>query len=168
MLHGFGAKQPRDFTTSIMVGRQTRQAGGRPALLEILFIALIFSTIGTLVQGYSFGQVNHLEQLPAVFRGLDPNFAADDFFINLNATFSPRRYYSAFLFAASGLLGLAAAFFFLTILAHAFVVLVTLIVAGKMFPGSRLAVLLAGALVVSIDGAKIGAGALRRGDRDLF
>ena len=148
-----------------MVGLQTRQTGRLPAVVEILLIALIFSTIGTLVQGYSFGQENHLALLPAVFRGLDPNFAADDYFVNLNSTFSPRLYYSRLLIAAADLLGIPAAFFLLTILAHSFVVLVTFFVAGKMFPGSRLTILLAGALVVSIEGAKIGgAGDLINGE----
>ena len=56
--------------------------------------AVLFGLLTAVLSNYRYGLSDQAEQLPAVFRIMDPSYLANDFFVNAAAEFGPRFYYS--------------------------------------------------------------------------
>ena len=56
--------------------------------------AILFGLITAVLSGYRYGLWDHAEQLPVIFRIMDPGYLGNDFFVNVASEFGPRFYYS--------------------------------------------------------------------------
>src|SRR5215831_6145795 len=83
------------------IGVASSRSGGAVRLwpIEAVIFCLIAATLAPLVMGYSFGEDDQIEQLPLLYRALDPSYCVNDFFLNASGEFNPRIYYSWFLAA---------------------------------------------------------------------
>ena len=68
----------------------------------LTLFAILFGLITAVLSGYRYGLWDHAEQLPVIFRIMDPGYLGNDFFVNVASEFGPRFYYShALAFAAA-------------------------------------------------------------------
>ncbi len=138
-------------------GAAPSQGGLRPA--AVVAFALVVGVAGTFLNQYRYGFVNHLEQLPAVFRELDPTVMPTDYTVNELAEFGPRFYYKMLLASAARVAPLPLVYLVFTCLAHTATVLVTYLAALRLFARSNVAALLAATLVMAVSSIGIGGAA---------
>lgn len=62
-------------------------------LLDVILFALLVSSILT-ISNFRFGNGNHTEQLPMIYRAIDDNYLVNDHFVNASEEYGPRWHYS--------------------------------------------------------------------------
>jgi hypothetical protein len=124
--------------------------------LDIIVFAAVAAALAMAIRGYAFGVSDHEEQLPMVYRAMDPSYLPKDFFVNASDGFGPRYYYVHLLAALGSVFPLAAMFLILEWLSLAGIALVTYVATRRLFDGSALAGMLAATMALSLEGCKIG------------
>jgi hypothetical protein len=115
--------------------------------------------LSVFLHGYRFGFGNHISELPIVLRSLDADYLANDFYVNASSHFGPRFYFSKLLAGLSQVLPLPWLYLVLTCLGSSAIVLSACVASWKIFGHSRLAALLGGTLVTSVQSIEIGSAA---------
>ena len=134
---------------------------GRLTTGDIVLFSLLAGTAVTFIHGYYYGLNNHIEQLPQIFRVLDPSYITNDFEVNATAGYGPRAFYVYFMAWLGKVVPLPALFLVLTCLQNAAVAFVTALVARRL-SGSNFAALFAASLAMSVESIHLGeAGYLR-------
>jgi hypothetical protein len=122
---------------------------------DLVLFALAAGMISTFAHGYYYGFVNHLEQLPLIFRAMDPAYLANDFTTNATSGYGPRIYYTCLLALLGRAVPLPVLFLLLTVLQNAAVAFVTALVGRRLFKSDAAA--FAGvALVMSVNATDLG------------
>jgi len=88
-------------------------------------VVSVFLGILTTLLHYSFGNFDHIEQLPIIYRTLDPDYLTQDFFVNSNAGFSPRYYYTKVVSFFGSFMGIPLFFLIGTLLSNSAISLLT-------------------------------------------
>jgi hypothetical protein len=135
-----------------------RADSGRAPVSRVnpVFFCLLLSTLVILFGGYAYGTRDHIEQLPMVFRHLDPSYCTNDFFVNASMDFGPRFYYVRFLSLLGSFLNLPMVFLALTWLCNFGIALVTYSAAKRFFEDSDLVAMVACTLVMGAPGITLG------------
>ena len=108
-----------------------------------IWVSVIFGTLTTLFS-YSFGNFDHIEQLPILYRTLDSNHLINDFFVNANQGFSPRFYYSQVISLFSAIGGIPIVFFIGTLLSNALIAILSYLSAQELFNSKEAGTIAAG------------------------
>ncbi len=119
------------------------------AVLPLLAFCLAAGLLATL-WGYNYTLGNAEEQLPFIFRAMDPSYLANDFFTNTYAQYGPRTIFSEFVAFFTRLLPLTAVLFSLTFLANSAIAYLSALIAGHFFKRSKFSMFLAAAAVLSL------------------
>lgn len=130
------------------IREQEGLADGRPinSRLLLLSYSLLFALVAATLSGYHYGLSDHAEQLPIIFRALDPGYLSNDFFVNSASGFGPRSYYSRILAFVAGYVPLDAAMAVIWLFCFVAVIVVTAF-AAKDITGSVLGGTIAALLV---------------------
>ena len=120
----------------------------------ILFSAL--AGLASTMIGYSFGNIDHLEQIPLVLRALDPEYLQNDFFVNVASQFGPRYFYSHILAAFVQFLPITYVFFVLTLLSNALIAIISAFFSMDVLRGSRLGAMLSVCAVMTLQTFSVG------------
>jgi len=118
---------------------------------DVVLFCVLAGILGTFAGGYMFGEFNQVEHLPMVFRIMDADYLAQDFFVNATAGVNPRFYYVWLLAQAGHWIPLPALFVVLTCLANGLIVAVTWRVARQMSGRSDVAAVLACSMVIAVN-----------------
>lgn len=110
--------------------------------------SVLFGTLAAVVSGYVFGSADHAEQLPIVFRIMDPGYLVNDFQTNAAVGFGPRFYFTHAMAALGSLIPLPIAYAALYLLIYIAVTAITAF-AARDITGSTIAALIAATLVAS-------------------
>ena len=110
--------------------------------------SVLFGTLAAVVSGYVFGSIDHAEQLPIVFRIMDPGYLVNDFQTNAAVGFGPRFYFTHAMAALGSLIPLPIAYAALYLLIYIAVTAITAF-AARDITGSMIAALIAATLVAS-------------------
>lgn len=108
-----------------------------------IWVSVIFGTLTTLFS-YSFGNFDHIEQLPILYRTLDSDYLVNDFFVNANQGFSPRFYYSQVISLFSTLGGIPLLFFIGTLFSNALIAILSYLSAQELFNSKEAGIIAAG------------------------
>ena len=83
-------------TSGLRASSICKAASGRPVDDRTILasFSVLYGLIAAVLSGYHYGLSNHAEQLPIIFRFIDPGYLANDFFVNTASEFGPRFYYS--------------------------------------------------------------------------
>lgn len=112
-----------------------------------IWVCMFLAVITTLFN-YSFGNNDHIEQLPIIYRTLDPNYLSNDFFVNSNAGFSPRYYYVEFVAFFGSFLSIPVFFFIGTIFSNIAISILTFRNAMLLLNNQKTAIIAALAVMV--------------------
>ena len=110
--------------------------------------SVLFGTLAAVVSGYMFGSIDHAEQLPIVFRIMDPDYLVNDFQTNAAVGFGPRFYFAHAMAALGSLIPLPIAYAALYLLIYIAFTTITAF-AARDITGSTVAALIAATLVAS-------------------
>lgn len=114
-------------------------------------IATAFGIITTFITYYGYGLLDHVEQLPIIFRKLDSSYLINDFFVNATESSVARgRFTYLMAMLAGDKSHLPVLFFILAMLSNIAVSLITYFFARSYFKGSRLAGIFAVAVVMCV------------------
>lgn len=131
-----------------------RQAG--IAAHHLIIYALLAGTLATFVAGYYYGRVNHIEQLPQIFRVIDSSYLRNDFAVNATTGYGPRFFYTRFLGFLGKLFPLPVVFLVLTCLQNTAVALVTFVATFQLFGRKLWPAVAATILVLSVRSVRLG------------
>jgi hypothetical protein len=120
-----------------------------PAWLPLLLFCVSAGLLATL-WGYNYSSGNAEEQLPFIFRALDPSFLKNDFFTNTFSLYGPRTFFSEFVAFFARFMPLATTLFLLTLAANSAIAFLSAQVSKFFFPRSRFSVFLAAAGVLTL------------------
>lgn len=134
----------RDAANPIQINKPTL-----PEWLSLLLFCISAGLLATL-WGYNYSSGNAEEQLPFIFRALDPSFLQNDFFTNTFNMYGPRTFFSGFIAFFARLIPLATALFLLTLTANIAIAFISAQIAKYFFPRSRFSVFLAAAGVLTL------------------
>lgn len=116
------------------------------------WLALLLGALGLLVRQYVYGYVDHTEQLPMIFRQLDPGYLQNDFFVNATALFGPRFYFVRLVAFLARAVPLPALFLIFTYAVYVAVAWLSYATAYELFGHSRLGAALAAASILAQEG----------------
>jgi hypothetical protein len=100
--------------------------------------------------GYNYSAGNAEEQLPFIFRALDPTFLNNDFFTNTFDLYGPRTFFSEFIAFFAKTMPLAAVLFLLALASNIAIAFLSAKVSNYFFPRSRFSMYLAAAGVLTL------------------
>lgn len=120
-----------------------------PAWLPLLLFCVSAGLLATL-WGYNYSSGNAEEQLPFIFRALDPSFLENDFFTNTSILYGPRFFFSEFVAFFARIIPLATTFFLLTLAANIAIAFISAQISKYFFPRSRFSIFLAAAGVLTL------------------
>jgi len=123
--------------------------GSLPGWLPLLLFCVAAALFATL-WGYNYSAGNAEEQLPFIFRALDPNFLTNDFFTNTFNQYGPRTIFTEFVAFIAGTIPLTTTLFILTLAANIAIAYLSGLVAKYFFPNSRFSHFLAAAGVLTL------------------
>lgn len=129
-------------------------SGFSPTGNDVLFASLL-ALISTLL-AYRFGVGNQVEQLPIIFRQLDPAYLGNDFFVVSSAEFGPRLYFAKMLAWLCQFMPLAWVYLALTFLTDLALVAVTQWAARCIVGAGRLGAAIASVLVLGLTSFHLG------------
>lgn len=115
-------------------------------LIDFLVMSVVTGAIASL---FSYGYGNE-EQLPKIFRELNPAYLSNDFYVNASDWFGPRFYYVKLMALLSKVAPLPVVFFVLLFAANSLMAFVTCLFARYLFAGSTFAGLVSCAAVMSV------------------
>lgn len=119
-----------------------------------MWVSIFFGILTTLLN-YTFGNNDHLEQLPIIYKTLDETYLVNDFFVNSNAGFSPRYYYALLISFISSVIPIPWLFFTGTLLSNLSVSILTYL-SGKELFKDDIAGILAAALIMLVPTISLG------------
>lgn len=119
-------------------------------MIDVVLFGVLLGAVATLVGGYSYGTGDHIEQLPLVFRAIDPSYLTSDFFTDVASEDGPRFLYAQLLGALGRLIPIHIVYLILTLCANAAVLVITGIVLRHLFPRAPLAAFLGMAAVSAL------------------
>ncbi len=131
------------------VNPEQKNQGKFPAWLPLLLFCISAGLFATL-WGYNYSSGNAEEQLPFIFRALDPSFLKNDFFTNTFSLYGPRTFFSEFVAFFARLIPLATVLFLLTLTANIAIAFLSAQVSRYFFPRSRFSAFLAAAGVLTL------------------
>ena len=99
---------------------------------KFVWTSMFFGIFATLAN-YQFGGNDQIEQLPILYRTLDPNYLSNDFFTNNTSGFSPRFYYSKFIGFLSYAIGIPWVFFLGTLLSNIATATLSYLIGKRLF-----------------------------------
>jgi hypothetical protein len=134
------------------------RAGGWSGV-DVALFCLLVGVAATFAGGYTYGELNHVEHLPMIFRAMDAAYLPQDFFVGAVDEFNPRFYYVWLMATAGSLVPLPVLFLVLTCLANVAIAAVTWHIARRMSPDSELAAALACCTVLAVDAFSAGGAA---------
>lgn len=108
----------------------------------------LFGTLAAVVSGYMFGSIDHAEQLPIVFRIMNPGYLVNDFQTNAAVGFGPRFYFAHAMAALGSLIPLPIAYAALYLLIYIAFTTITAF-AARDITGSTVAALIAATIIAS-------------------
>jgi hypothetical protein len=117
--------------------------------LPLLLFCISAGLLATL-WGYNYSAGNAEEQLPFIFRALDPTFLNNDFFTNTFDLYGPRTFFSEFIAFFARAMPLAAVLFLLTLVSNIAIAFLSAKVSNYFFPRSRFSMYLAAAGVLTL------------------
>ena len=117
--------------------------------VTLVTFAALFGLVAAAMSSYRFGLSDHAEQLPIIFRYMDPTYLATDFVVNSASEFGPRFHYAHAFAFAGGLLPLPVVFAAVYVLIYVALSIVTAL-AAKELTGSTAAGMLATMMVISL------------------
>ncbi|MBA4384849.1 MAG: hypothetical protein C0410_08940 [Anaerolinea sp.] len=120
-----------------------------PTWLPLLLFCVSAGLLATL-WGYNYSAGNAEEQLPFIFRALDPSFLKNDFFTNTFTLYGPRTFFTEFVAFFARLIPLATTLFLLTLTANIAIAFISARVSQYFFPNSRFSAFLAAAGVLTL------------------
>ena len=126
---------------------------------EIIIFVVLVGTVATLKNGYHYGLVDQMEQLPKLFRMMNPSYLVKDFYVNVSMGITSRYYYLKFISSLTSICSIPLCYLLLTWLSHIFITLITYYMANDIFKGSSLSSMVASILVMSVDSLVIGGNA---------
>ena len=112
----------------------------------LTLFSVLFGLIAAVLSNYRYGLWDHAEQLPVIFRIMDPGYLANDFFVNAASEFGPRFYYSHTLAFVAGYVPLPTVVGVAWLSAFIAVVVITAL-AARDLSGSMLGGMIAAVLV---------------------
>jgi hypothetical protein len=115
--------------------------------IYFLVVSIFLGVLTTLLH-YSFGNNDHIEQLPIIYRTLDPNYLTNDFFVNSNAGFSPRYYYAQVVSFFGSFMGIPLFFLIGTLLSNIAISVLTYINATLLLKNQKTAILTAACVML--------------------
>ena len=145
--HGDRESSKRERPSTIAADALNRQSTGWEAACFIVLLALIKMLYGS----YSFGLSDTIDHLPIIYRFVDPSYLANDFQVNVSASFGPRYYYAAFIALLARLVPMEIVFLSLTFLTNVAIAAASFLAARALFRSSRVAPLLATVLVMTVN-----------------
>ncbi|PKO00255.1 MAG: hypothetical protein CVU43_14365 [Chloroflexi bacterium HGW-Chloroflexi-5] len=117
--------------------------------LPLMLFCISAGLLATL-WGYNYSAGNAEEQLPFIFRALDPSFLNNDFFTNTFDLYGPRNFFSEFIAFFARAMPLAAVLFLLTLASNIAIAFLSAKVSNYFFPRSRFSMYLAAAGVLTL------------------
>lgn len=136
-----------------MMATSTRERSGdiawQPA--DVALFCALLGVVATFASGYTYGEFNQVEHLPMIFRAMDADYLARDFFVNAVDRFNPRFYYVWLMAAAGAWVPLPLLFVVLTCLANAAIAGVTWHVARRLSGDATLPAALACCMVLAVN-----------------
>lgn len=100
--------------------------------------------------GYNYSAGNAEEQLPFIYRALDPGYLTNDFFTNTYALYGPRTFFSGFIAFFCRLAPLAAVLFLMTLVANIAIAFLSALISKYFFANSRFSLYLAAAGILTL------------------
>ncbi|MRR32279.1 hypothetical protein EG834_18565, partial [bacterium] len=119
------------------------------AFLRLLLYCISAGLLATL-RGYNYSSGKAEEQLPFIYRALDPSFLKNDFFTNTFNLYGPRTFFSGFIAVFAKIMSLATVLFLLTLIANIAIAFLSAQVSQYFFPRSRFSAFLAAAGVLTL------------------
>ncbi|KAF0111642.1 MAG: hypothetical protein FD147_823 [Chloroflexi bacterium] len=117
--------------------------------LPILLFCITAGLLATL-WGYNYSAGNAEEQLPFIYRALDPAYLARDFFTNTFAQFGPRTIFSEFIALFARFFSLSAVLFSFTLISNIAIAFISSLTAKYFFSRSIFSIYLTAAAVLTI------------------
>ena len=139
---------------------KTNHTQEREHLWAGLALAVFMGFTFTLIH-YHYGTDNHIEQLPIIYRVIDPSFLVNDFFVNATASFGPRSYFAHFIALLAAFMPLPWVYLGLTAFANVLVAVISFLFGRELFKND-LAGALAACVVMGVEGFDLGGAAYVR------
>ena len=111
-------------------------------LSKFVWTSMFFGIFATLAN-YQFGGNDQIEQLPIIYKTIDPSYLSNDFFTNTTSGFSPRFYYSELMSFLSLTIGIPWVFFLGTLLSNMATSVLTYLTGKKLFQDANAGILAA-------------------------
>ncbi|MEQ6124570.1 DUF6798 domain-containing protein [Pseudotenacibaculum sp. MALMAid0570] len=127
-------------------------------LTDYIFVSTFFGILTTLLN-YSFGNGDHLEQLPIIYKFYDSNYLVNDFFVTSNSNFSPRYYYANLIAFLASFINIPTLFFFGTLFSNISVSILTFLCGEHLF-NSKKSGIIAAAMIMTIPTLYMGSSAV--------
>ncbi|PKN98350.1 MAG: hypothetical protein CVU42_12520 [Chloroflexi bacterium HGW-Chloroflexi-4] len=128
---------------------QTHTKSRSASWLPLLLFCISAGLLATL-WGYNYSSGNAEEQLPFIYRALDPTYLSNDFFTNTFSLYGPRTFFSGFIAFFARFMPLTALLFLLTLIANVAIAFVSARVSNFLFPRSRFSAFLAAVGVLTL------------------
>ena len=134
------------------------RTGPRLGGWERAVFCLVLASSALIIGGYNYALpgTDQIQQIPLIFRTLDPSFIQDDFFVNSSMAFGPRYFYIEALGHLARLVPLPVLMLVLTWVCFAAIAFITHGAAREIFGGDELAAMLACGLVFGVESLMIG------------
>ena len=117
--------------------------------MPLLLFCVAAGLLATL-WGYNYSAGNAEEQLPFIYRALDPGYLANDFFTNTYTLYGPRTIFSEFIAFFSRLAPLAVVLFLMTLVSNIAISFLSALISQYFFPKSRFSLYLAAAGILTL------------------
>jgi hypothetical protein len=109
--------------------------------IDLILFSLLVGFIATSIS-YSFGDIDHIEQVPLIYRAIDASYLQNDFFVNNASQFGPRYIYSHAIGWLVRFFPITNVFFFLTLLSNILISLCSGFFSIRVLRGSRLSAMI--------------------------
>lgn len=122
---------------------------------DYFIIVSVFIGIITTLLNYTFGNNDHIEQLPIIYKFINTDYLINDFFVNSNSGFSPRYYYTNLIAFFVKFINLPLLFFLGTLLSN-IVISICMFLCGNLLFNDRRSNILAVILIMTLPIVSLG------------
>ena len=124
---------------------------------HIIQIFLFCAALLTTLWNYQFGQMDHVEHLPILFRAENSDYLKNDSFLNaFSQNYDPRFYYTRLILLLNYVFPLPLLFFLLTFLINYLIAFTSFRIAGQLFPRAAWAGIISVFLVLTVPTIELG------------
>jgi len=123
--------------------------------LDLILFSLLAGFISTSIS-YSFGDIDHIEQIPLIYRAINASYLRNDFFVNSASQFGPRFFYSHGVGLLVRFFPITYVFFFLTFLSNILISLSSGFFSLRVLRGSRLGAMIGICAVLTLKTFSLG------------